>query len=64
MLKEQEAMKESKRTDRTVPINLLVTKEELAEIRSNAKKFAGGNVSAWIRYAARKLLPRKEDLVK
>ena len=36
--------------------------EEWLAIQTNANRFAGGNTSVWIRYAATKLEPKPEDL--
>ena len=39
---------------KTIPISIRVSKEDLAMMRKKAKKYASGNVSAFIRYAALK----------
>lgn len=43
-------------------INLKANREERNAIKANAKKFARGNVSEWVRYAAINFKPRSEDL--
>ncbi len=53
----------SQRKPKFTSLTIKLPEEDLAEIRKQAKKFAKGNVSAWIRYAATKLAPKKEDLV-
>lgn len=51
-----------KRVNRTILKNVKVTPEEERIIQENADKFAGGNVSEWIRYSAMKLKPKKKYL--
>lgn len=53
-----------KKKPKLILINLKVTSEELQLIRQKAKAFTKGNSSAWVRYAATQLSPRKKDLVK
>lgn len=55
-------LKSQNKEKRTL-INVLVTKEERAAIEARAKRFAKGNVSAWVRYAAGQMTPPKKDLV-
>ncbi len=43
-------------------INFKVTVAEKKKIVALAKKYAGGNVSLWLRYAAMNCKPRKIDL--
>lgn len=43
-------------------LNILVTAEEEAFIRENADKYAGGNYSAWMRYASITCIPAAKDL--
>jgi len=45
-----------------LPIKL--TKEEKKQLQEKADKYTGGNVSAWVRYAAIKLEPKSADLHK
>jgi len=40
------------------------TKDELAAIMVNAKRFTGGNLSEWLRFSALKCVPPKEDFKK
>jgi hypothetical protein len=44
-------------------INVRVTDDQLEMIKRRAKRYANGNMSAWLRYAACYLDPRDEDLV-
>lgn len=44
-------------------INLKVSDDELKKIKANADKYAGGNVSGYLREAGKKWTPRKRDLV-
>lgn len=44
-------------------INFKVSEYELKLMKKQAKKYAGGNLSAWLKYATTKLAPLKEDLV-
>lgn len=37
---------------------------EYNKIESKARQYTGGNVSEWMRYAASKLEPRTEDIIK
>lgn len=43
-------------------INLKVPNADLALIAKKAKKFAGGNVSLWLRHAGINYVPRSKDL--
>ncbi len=43
-------------------INFKVTAAEKKKIVALAKKYAGGNVSLWLRYASMNCTPRKADL--
>lgn len=43
-------------------VNLRVTAAEKRKIQAMANKYADGNVSHWIRYAAMTCVPRKTDL--
>ncbi len=43
-------------------INFKVTAAEKKSIAALAKKYAGGNVSLWLRYASMHCKPRKIDL--
>lgn len=45
-------------------LNIKVTKLEESYIRMKAEKFAEGNMSEWIRYAAINFKPVSSDLVK
>lgn len=43
-------------------LNIRVDADERSLIRENAKKFARGDVTKWIKYASMHLEPRPEDL--
>lgn len=43
-------------------MNFKVSKAEIKTIEANALLFAGGNVSAWLRYAAMNYKPKKGEL--
>jgi len=43
-------------------VNLRVSYIEYKKIKDLADKYANGNVSSWMRYAARTHKPRKKDL--
>lgn len=43
-------------------INLKVPNADLALIAKKAKKFAGGNVSLWLRHAGIHHVPKSKDL--
>ena len=45
-------------------INLKVSPAEMKAIQENATKYAGGNYSAWLRYAGMNFKPSKSELVK
>lgn len=47
----------------TTIFNIRVTSEDLDMFKSQADKFTGGNVSAWIKYACRNFVPKKSELV-
>ena len=42
--------------------NFKTTDAEWTAIRANAKKYANGNLSLWLRYAGMNHIPRKKDL--
>lgn len=42
--------------------NFKANSEEIKKIKENADKYAGGNVTAWIRYAAMNCIPKSQDL--
>lgn len=43
-------------------INFKVVKSDLKAIEARAKKFAGGNLSLWLRHAGLKYTPKRKDL--
>lgn len=46
-----------------VPTTTRFSIGERAHLKAMAKKYTGGNLSEWIRYAALYFKPRKRDLV-
>ena len=54
-----------KKPDREKPVlvNLKVMKKDLRVIVSRAKKYAGGNLSLWLRHAGANYIPERKDLV-
>ena len=58
MLKKLKIKKESSK----VLVNFRVTKDELEEIKSLAKKYAGGNMTAWLKYTAINYKPKKSEV--
>jgi len=44
--------------------NIKMSKKESDKMKANAKKFAGGNCSAWIRYACMNFVPTQAELAK
>lgn len=55
-------LKEVNKNKRIINLNLKLAQWELDEIKKNAEKYAGGNLSAWVRYAAMKTKPAKKEL--
>jgi hypothetical protein len=53
---------EARRDEHTISLRLSLT--ERVFIDSHARKYAGGNVSEWVRYAALNFKPTKEDFEK
>jgi hypothetical protein len=43
-------------------VNFKVTTEELKLLTAKAKKYAGGNVSFWLRHAGLHHIPKSKDL--
>lgn len=52
-------LKELEKEKRNVNINVKLTKEERELIQKQADKYAGGSVSAWIRYATINFEPKE-----
>lgn len=57
-------IKPLKKQNRSILRNVKVTPEEEIQIQENADKYADGNFSEWVRYAAINLKPKKRDLQK
>lgn len=55
-------MPKLKEDKKTKYLSIKISESDHAKIILQAKKYTGGNVSRWIRYAAIKLTPKKEDL--
>jgi formylmethanofuran dehydrogenase subunit E len=51
-----------KKSKKTILKNVKLTEEESALIQENANKYANGNFSEWVRYAAIQLKPKKKDI--
>lgn len=51
-------------TKRARLINLKVAPSEFKVFTTKARKYTGGNISAWIRYAGTELTPRATDLTR
>ena len=58
MLKKLKIKKDSNK----VLVNFRVTKGELEEIKALAKKYAGGNLTAWLKYTAINYKPKKSEV--
>ena len=58
MLKKIKNKKESEKTN----VNFRVTKDELDKIKKLAKKYAGGNLTAWLKYTAINYKPKKSEI--
>lgn len=48
--------------EQTELVNFKIKKDEKKAIMAKAKKYAGGNLSFWLRYAALHFVPSKKDL--
>jgi len=55
-------LKSIKQTKPKTLTNFKVTEDELKVITRNAKKFAKGNVSEWIRFSSMNFIPSDKDL--
>ena len=47
---------------KTIVHTMRIPPEEYKQIKSLADEYAGGNVSAWFRYSARKYIPSQSEL--
>jgi len=52
-----------RKSARTRLVNIKCTKFEITRIQGLADKYAAGNKSEWMRYAALHFRPRKDDLI-
>lgn len=43
-------------------VNFKVSKRDLRVLIARARKFAGGNISLWLRHAGMYYVPRRKDL--
>lgn len=57
-------MPKLKEDKKTKYLSIKISESDYAKIILQAKKYTGGNVSRWIRYAAIKLKPNPEDLTR
>jgi len=55
-------LKQEKKPTKQVYIGIKTSEEEKAQIQHQADKYAEGNVSLWIRFAALHFEPKKEHL--
>lgn len=55
--------KKPRNQDRLIPINIKLTPKEHALLMKRANWWAMGNLSAWLRYAGLKYLPKKGENV-
>lgn len=62
MAEKKQQLKATVTDIRSRMMNVKLTEDEFSRIFSNARKFAGGNISAWVRYAAMNLAPKQGDL--
>lgn len=44
-------------------VNLKVLRVSLKKLNAKAKKYTGGNLSLWLRYAGENHIPKRKDLV-
>lgn len=44
-------------------VNIKMSESEFQSVRVKAHRYTGGNLSAWVRYAAIHLVPKETDLV-
>jgi len=51
------------KTSKMKVINFKASRGDMKQIKEKADKYTEGNVSAWIRYAATQLEPKKRDLL-
>lgn len=58
----QGMLKDLKKKPKRQLFTLKVSKEELETFREKAQIYAGGNISAWIRYAALKYAPVDKEI--
>jgi hypothetical protein len=48
--------------EKPVLVNLKVMKKELKALTAKARKYAGGNLSLWLRHAGTNHIPKRKDL--
>lgn len=51
-----------KNTNKIKTYTLRLTENDLIEIKKNADQYFAGNMSAWVRYSAINLKPKKSNL--
>ncbi len=49
-------------TPQKVLVNFKISRADMKVIQDNATKYAGGNYSAWLRYAGMNFTPTKKEL--
>lgn len=60
----QRMLKELEKPERMTLLTFKVTKKQIEQLKAKADKYAGGNISAWLRYSALKYCPDKKELVR
>ena len=66
VVKKKAAKKTLSKDDRELLkiVNLKVSSKDRSGLVKNAKRYAGGNLSAWLRYAGLHFTPAKSETVK
>jgi hypothetical protein len=56
--------KRKRKFTKLIPLTIKVTEEDAGNFRKRAKKFANGNVSAWLRHSGLKYVPKSGEAIK
>lgn len=65
MARKKKAVKKSKPKSKALPLlNLKVSGKDRKVLNAKAKKYAGGNLSAWLRYAGSNYVPPKNVVIR
>ncbi len=62
-VKKKTAKPKKKPTGRLKIVNLRMNDKDRAMLLKRAKQFAKGNLSAWVRHAGLKYVPKKDELI-